>query len=207
MRVEGRSMKMALSSLAVLAATILVVVPACMDRYMESVGEIAFGPNDPPGPLPNPNDWPMPLQDLQQELGGGTKIDGYLLYGAPGEYSVKSAVFRIATPASSLSRIVDRLELVSVSSTHKKLDGWGEDIVSKASTEWWPSSPGLDADSVDYYVSQGQLDGDEDSLYTAVFDEDHEVLQDWFPVMEVLEKYRDALRRVVAHWLDDRLRP
>lgn len=179
MSIEDRSMKVVsflIPGLAVFVILALVVIPACMDSYMEFVGEIAFGPNDPPGPLLNPNDWPRPLQDLQQELGGGTKIDGFLLYGAPGEYSVKDAVFRIETPPSLLNQIVGRLELVHVEANQQQLRGLGDLIVSKAGKEWWPSAPRSDVDSVDYYYSQRRLDGEEGDLYIAAYDKVDETL-------------------------------
>jgi len=126
--------------------------------------------------MPNVKDWPRPLQELQRELGDGTRIDGYLLYGAPGEYLVKDAVFRIETPPSLLNRIVDRLELVHVDASHGRLQGWGKDTVSDAGKEWWPSDAGLDVDSVDYYLSQRRLDGEDGDLYVAAYDKADEIL-------------------------------
>lgn len=108
---EDRSVRVAallFPGIAVVVLLALVLVPACINQYMKYVGEIAFGPNAPPGPMPNVKDRPRALQELQHELGDGTRIDGYLLYGAPGEYLVKDAVFRVEPPPSLLNRIVSQ---------------------------------------------------------------------------------------------------
>jgi hypothetical protein len=175
---EDRSLRVAslLFPGLVVVALGLVLIPTCVDRYMAHIGEIAFGPNDPPGPMPNATDWPRPLQELQRELGDGTRIDGYLLYGAPGEFLVKDAAFRIEASPLVLNRIVDRLELVHVDANHRLLQGWGKDTVSIAGKEWWPNESGRNANSVDYYLSQGRLDGAEGDLFVAAYDKATEIL-------------------------------
>jgi hypothetical protein len=162
-------------ALIVAVAAVPLLLRVMAQISVNFAAAVAFGVSDPPGPMPSVRDWPVPLQDLHQELLRihSTGFDAYLLDGKPGPDSVREAVFRISASKPILQQVVKRLNLVIVDSNNDRIAGWGDLVVSMASKEWWPPTSAI---GVDHFASQPLLDGDEGDLYIAAFDKTSEQL-------------------------------
>ncbi len=119
----------------------------------------------PRGVLESTDDWPYAMQQLLENLrlvDPSIEMDGYLMYGMPGPYSVSEAAFRIhdASP-QVLIALKTELQLVPIQSDHQ-MAGWGRIVVEKVSEDWWVP---LDQDGSNIFASQHLLDGGEGDLY------------------------------------------
>jgi len=116
--------------------------------------------------LTSTSGWPLPVQDLFEELvalAPSIKMDGHLISGVPGPHSITTAVFRVHNVnAEVFDRMKETLELAPIGPTHK-LAKRGESVVKNTSTEWWATETKGD---VELFVSQHWLDGEEGDLYT-----------------------------------------
>lgn len=118
--------------------------------------------------LQTPSDWPHTVKELHDTLLNNhpdLSMDGYLMCGAPGPFSVDEAAFRIHESTPTIyDALKSGLELVEIEPDHP-MAGWGRIVVEKATSEWWAHPD----DKATYYASKNLLDGEEGPLYVVAY--------------------------------------
>lgn len=118
--------------------------------------------------LQSVRDWPGHVQEIHNALinhDPDLDMQGFLLRGTPGPYSVDVAAFRIINAKEgTFEALGSELQLAAIEPDHQ-LAGWGQTVVEGSSADWWVP-PEVDSS---YYASQHLLDGGEGPLYVVAY--------------------------------------
>jgi hypothetical protein len=133
-------------------------------------GCVPFSDQTIRGEIKNKANWPDTISTLADrliQLDANAQIQGYLLTGKPGRYSIEYAIFRIRNASENVFEAVSsEFELVQ---TQEDLfvKEWHREGVQPPPSAWWVQT---NSETSQFYVSQSRLDGQEGDLYRAAFE-------------------------------------